>query len=118
MFARLAAGFAAIVILGGGSYLGIKYAGTGFCFQPGKSCLTGSTGKNRFLHPGRKILTGIIRHYSRVNRTLAAEAPASESGVAGSQSLESSADASKSGQSSSASNQDSGQSDKYSGITG
>src|SRR5665811_1476058 len=39
MLARLSAGFAAIVILGGGVYLGIKYVGPEFSFSPVKVAL-------------------------------------------------------------------------------
>jgi hypothetical protein len=110
MFARLAAGFAAIVILGGGAYLGIKYAGTGFAFSPVKVASQAAQAKT--VDPSVKENTdGSYQTLEQSEQALAAEAPASESGAAGSQSPESSADASKSGQSSSSS-QDSGQPDE------
>jgi len=111
MFARLAAGFAAIVILGGGSYLGIKYAGAGFASGPvmvasqePRETIAGSSGQEKTDEAYQTL-------QQSEGQALAAEAPASESGIAGSQSLESSTEASKSAQKSSASNQDSGQPD-------
>ena len=112
MFARLAAGFAAIVILGGGAYLGIKYAGPGFAFSPVKVAAQAAQAKT----VDSSLKEDTDRGYETLEQgkepNLAAEAPASESGVAGAQSSKSSADASMSGQSTSTSNQDSGQSDK------
>ncbi len=111
MFARLAAGFAAIVILGGGAYLGIKYAVPGFAFSPVKVASQAAQAKTADSSgqedTGEESLT-----LEQGEQNLTAEAPDSASGVEGAQSSGSSADTAKSGQSSSASNQDSGQQDK------
>ena len=111
MFARLAAGFAAIVILGGGSYLGVKYLGSGFAFGPVLVASQEPQAKIADL-PGQENTVGGYQTLEQgEGQALAAEAPSSDSDAAGSKSLESSADASKSAQTSSVSNQDSGQSD-------
>ena len=111
MFARLAAGFAAIVILGGGAYLGIKYAVPGFTLNPVKVATQEAQAKT-FAAPGQEGSGGGNETALQSEQNLAAEAPDSGSGVAGVQSSESSANASKSGQSLQSSNPDSGQSDK------
>jgi hypothetical protein len=111
MFARLAAGFAAIVILGGGAYIGIKYAGPGFAFSPVKAVAQAAQAKT-VDSSVKEDTDGGYETLGQSEYTLAAEASASESDVTGSQSSKSSADASKSAQSTSASNQDSMQSDK------
>ena len=111
IFARLAAGFAAIVILGGGAYLGIKYAGPGFAFNPVKVASQEAQAKT-IASSGQEDTDGGYATVQQGEQNLAAEAPDSGSGAAGAQSPESSADASKSGQSLPSSIQDSGQSDK------
>ncbi|HEX7561350.1 MAG TPA: anti-sigma factor domain-containing protein [Candidatus Humimicrobiaceae bacterium] len=111
IFARLAAGFAAIVILGGGAYLGIKYAGPGFTLNPVKVASQEAQPKT-ISSPGQEDIGGGNETALQSEQNFAAEAPDSGSGVAGVQSPESSADASKSGQSLPSSTQGSGQSDK------
>jgi hypothetical protein len=111
MFARLAAGFAAIVILGGGAYFGIKYAGPGFTLNPVKVASQEAQAKT-FTSTGQENTDGGYVTAQQGEQNLTAGAPDSVTGVAGAQSSESSADASKSVQSLPASNQDSGQSDK------
>ncbi len=111
IFARLAAGFAAIVILGGGAYLGIKYAGPGFTLNPVKVA-SQEAQTETISSPGQEGIGGGNETALQGEQNFAAEAPDSGSGVAGAQSPESSADASKSGQSLPSSTQGSGQSDK------
>jgi hypothetical protein len=111
MFAKLAAGFAAIVILGGGAYLGIKYAGPGFAFNPVKIASQSAQAKTAASTGQEGADVGAVT-LEQGEQNLAAAAPDSGSVAADTQPSESSADASNSGQSSSTSNQDSGQSDK------
>jgi hypothetical protein len=112
MFARLAAGFAAIVILGGGAYLGIKYAGPGFALNPviaaSQEAQTKTLAQTAQGDSDEGDATG-----QQGEQNFAVEAPDSGAGVAGAQSSEaSSSDVSNSGQSLPSSSQDSGQSDK------
>jgi len=111
LFARLAAGFAAIVILSGISYFGIKYAGWGFPFSPVKAAVQVAQAKVSD-SPAQEDANGGYSATEQSEQALAAEAPASESGITGAQSSESSADAAQSAQSSSTPNQDIGQSEK------
>jgi hypothetical protein len=111
MFARLAAGFAVIVILGGGAYLGIKYAGPGFALNSVKVASQAAQAKTSTPAGQEDTDEGYVTA-QQGEQNLTAEAPDSVSGAAGAQSSESSADASKSGQSLPSSNQDNGQSDK------
>jgi hypothetical protein len=108
MFARLAAGFAAIVILGGSAYLGIKYAGPGFALNPVKVASQAAQEK-AFAPTVQEDTDGGYVTAQQGEQDLAIEAPDSVAGVAGVQSSESSSsDASKSGQSLPSSSQDSG----------
>jgi hypothetical protein len=108
MFAKLAAGFAAIVILGCGTYFGIKYAGPGFAFSPVKSASQAAQAKTADLS-GQEDTTGGSVSLEQGKQASAAEVTDSGSGAADLQSPESSADASNPGQSSSSSGQGSGQ---------
>jgi hypothetical protein len=107
IFARLAAGFAAIVIIGGGAYIGIKYAGPGFTPNPVKVASQAAQEKTT-ASPGQEGADGGNATLGQDEQALAAAAPDSVPGVAGAQPSESSADTAQSGQSSSSSsNQDS-----------
>ena len=110
MIARLAAGFAAIVFLTGGAYLGIRYAGLGFAFTPVKVASEAAQAKTIDSF-GQEDIAGSQAVADQIKQTLTAEAPDSESSVAGAQSKESTADAEKTAPSSSISN-GTGQSDK------
>jgi hypothetical protein len=97
IFARLAAGFAAIVIIGGGAYIGIKYAGPGFTPNPVKVASQAAQEKTT-ASPGQEGADGGNATLGQDEQALAAAAQPSES----------SADTAQSGQSSSSSsNQDS-----------
>lgn len=89
IFAKLAAGFAAIVILGGGAFLGIKYAGFGFTLTPIKVASEAAQAKI-IDSTGKEDSEGSQGAADQGEQSLAAEAPA--------------ADAAKSVQSSSTSN--------------
>lgn len=103
IFAKLAAGFAAIVILGGGAFLGIKYAGFGFALSPVKVASEAAQAKI-IDSTGKEDSEGSQGAADQSEQSLAAEAPAAESNSAGAQSEASSADAAKSVQSSPTSN--------------
>jgi hypothetical protein len=111
MFAKLAAGFAAIVILSSVSYFAIKYAGSGFSFSPANAATQIAQAKIADL-PGQESTEGGYATMEQSGQAIDAESPASESGAAVSQSPESSADISNSAKSPSTSNQESGQSDE------
>ena len=109
MFAKLAAGFAAIVILTGGAYLGIRYAGLGFSSAQVKVASEAVQAKT-LDSSGQEDISGSQGAVDKSEDALAAEAPVSEPNVAGAQSKESSAETAKTAQSSTSNG--TGQSDK------
>ncbi len=111
IFAKLAAGLAVIIILGGVSYLGIKYAGLGLAFSPVRVASEAVQAKTIDTASGQESAKGSQGDKGQDQQALSAEAPNTEPGIAGAQSSESSANKVQAEQPSSASDQ-SGQSDK------
>jgi|GEM_PF-1720247 len=111
MFARLATGFAVIVILGGGAYFGIKYAGPGFALNPVIVASQEAQAKN-FAPTAQEETDEGYATMQQGEQDFAIESPDTGAGVADAGSSGSSPDASNTGQSLPSSSQDSGQYDK------